>query len=98
MINREMRAVTVISYADTVDEYGQKRQGTSTERTTDMVVKLYSQSNTSDVRYLDVEVIGLTKDKNITVQNRIKFDSVEYDVLYLIPSGRYTQVLMRKRQ
>lgn len=31
-----------------------------------MVVKLYQQSNTSDVRYIDVSTIGLTKDALIT--------------------------------
>ena len=36
------------------------------KREVEMVVKLYQQSNTSDVRYIDVSTIGLTKDALIT--------------------------------
>ena len=96
MINREWQLVDVLTYSEELDKYGQKRQGTPTTRNTYMVVKIYSQRNVDDVKYVDVDVIGLTKDKDITTENVIQIGSDKYNVKYIIPSGRYTQVLMYK--
>lgn len=96
MINREMRPVSVVSFASGTDAYGQKRKGAQTERTVQMVVKVYNQYNVDDIRYNDVTTIGLTADKDITDENRVIIDNVPYDVLYVIPSTRYQQILMKR--
>lgn len=61
-----------------------------------MDIKIFSQVNVSDVRYVDVDVIGLTYDKSITDANQIKFDDRVYDVKYVIPSSRLNQILMKR--
>lgn len=95
---RELIPVSVVSFTAGTDAYGQKRNLGSTTRTVEMMVKVYSQSNVSDVRYNDVTNIGLTKDSSITDENQIIIDGVTYNVLYVIPSGRLHQVLMKKVQ
>lgn len=96
--NRELKSVSVISFTTGTDAYGQKRTLGSTSRTVEMYVKVYSQSNVSDIRYNEVTNIGLTKDASITDENQIVIDGVTYNVLYVIPSGRLHQILMKKVQ
>lgn len=95
MIQREWQKVSINSYANTVDEYGQKRTGKPTVVGVDMVVKPYLNTNVSDVRFVDVELIGLTK-APVEVGNTVTIGTDEYNVLYTIPSGRLLQVLMKK--
>lgn len=94
--NRELKPVSVVSFTTGTDAYGQKRKQGSTSRTVEMFVKVYSQSNVSDVRYCDVTNIGLTYDTSITDENQIVIDGATYNVLYVIPSGRMYQILMKK--
>lgn len=95
MINREMKPVLLISFTSGTDKYGQKRNNGNTEEKIEMAVKVYSQTNVSDIRYNDVELIGLTKTA-VKDSQQIKIDDIVYQVLYVIPSGRYNQVLMKK--
>lgn len=92
----KLEKVKIVSFVDQVDEYGQKRRRGSEERASEMFIKTYSQTNVNDPRYTNVTMIGLTKDKAITVNNQIKYNNLVYDVLYVIPSARYYQVLMRE--
>ena len=94
--NRELKPVSVVSFTTGTDAYGQKRKQGSTTRTVKMYVKVYAQSNVSDVRYCDVTNIGLTYDTSITDENQIVIDGATYNVLYVIPSGRMYQILMKK--
>ncbi len=96
MINREWQTVHVLTYSDEVDDYGQKRQGEFTSRDVEMVCKIYSQTNVTDPRYIDVDVIGLTYDKNITDKNVIIIGDDRFNVKYVIPSSRLIQILMTK--
>lgn len=96
IFNRELKPVSVVSFTTGTDAYGQKRKQGSTTRTVEMFVKVYSQSNVSDVRYCDVTNIGLTYDTSITDENQIVIDGATYNVLYVIPSGRMYQILMKK--
>jgi len=96
VINREWKTVQVLTYSNTTDEYGQKRQDTPIVSPTKMVCKIYSQSENNSMIYKDVEMIGLTKSTDITDKNEILIDGVKYLVLFVIPSSRLTQVLMKK--
>ena len=91
-----MRPVKVITFSTGTDAYGQKRKNGETSRDVEMVVKIYSQRNTADMRYVEVTNIGLTKDADITDANQIKIDEDTYNVLYVIPSGKLYQILMKK--
>lgn len=98
MINRELQSVSVISFTTGTDAYGQRRQSGSTVKQIDMVVKPYSNTIVSDIRFNDVELIGLTTDQSISDKNQILIGSDTYNVLYVIPSHRCYQVLMKKVQ
>lgn len=61
-----------------------------------MVVKIYNQSNVDTVAYADVDMIGLTADKEITDANQIIIGDDKFNIKYVIPSGRLHQILMKK--
>ena len=61
-----------------------------------MVCKIYSQTNVTDPRYVDVDLIGLTKDKDITDENVIVVGDEKFNVKYIIPSSRLYQILMKR--
>lgn len=96
MINREMRQVEVLTFNAGKDAYGRPRKNGSVSHNADMVVKIYQQRKVDDIRYVDVTHIGLTADKSITDSNQIIIDNDTYQVLYVIPSSRLNQVLMKK--
>lgn len=96
MINREWQKVQVISFNDGIDAYGQKRRNGQTSREVEMVLKIYNQANVNTVNYVDVDMVGLTADKEITDANQIKIDEQLYNVKYSIPSGRLHQIFMKK--
>lgn len=91
-----MKPVAVRSFVPGVNEWGQERKNGYTDRTVDMVVKIYSQNYVSDIRYNDVELIGLTYDQDITDSNQIIINNLKYNILHVIPSGRILQVLMKR--
>lgn len=97
MINNEMETVALLSYDSTIDGYGQVRKGSATSTNIKAFVKLYSQNSTSDPRYIDVELILLTK-AIVTTQNMIQYNSVKYDIVRVTPSRRYNEVLCKKAQ
>ena len=96
MINREMRKVSVVSFTSGKDAYGITRTQGSSSKEVDMVIKPYAQSNVDDVRYVDVTDIGLTYDKTITDNNQIIDGNKTFQIMYVIPSNRLYQILMKK--
>lgn len=95
MINRDYKPVEVLTYSG-VDSVGQRRQGKPTTKTVEMFYKTYSQSNVADPRYIDCDLIGLTKDFTINTSNVIKINNDRYNVKYTILSPRYLVVFMKK--
>ena len=96
MINNEMVSVVVKEFVTGTDSYGQTRQGAAAERNVDMMLKLYNHSNTSDVRYVNVEMIGLTSDKTITDKNVIVAAAHTYSVLFVNNAGRLAQIFLKE--
>lgn len=94
-INRDWKKVYILSYIDEIDEYGQLRQNEPTKTEIEMFYRLYNQSNTDNPLYIDVDMIGLTKCSTITNKNEIEIDGSNYSVKYVIPSGRFYQILMQ---
>lgn len=95
MINNEMRTVTIKHFTETLSDYGEKVLSTDST-TAEMMVKQYSQTNVQDPRFVDIEYIGLTK-AAISINEVVSIDGTDYMVLYVIPSGRYTQVMLKER-
>ena len=95
MLNREYKTENVLSYTNATDSYGQRHKGATQTTQIEMVAKLYTQSNVQDPRYIDVDMIGITKYSGITTENEIVIDGKKYQVLYVIPSGKLNQVLMK---
>ena len=96
MINNEMRRVQVLTYSDETDAYGQRRQGSPTVRFVDMFCKIFSQVNVNNPNYVDIDMIGLTDDKDITDKDVILIGDEKYNIKYVIPSSRKYQIMMRK--
>jgi len=104
MIQREWQKVQVLWFPTGVDEYGQQRQGEPTEENVDMVCKIFNQTNVTDPRYIDIDVIGLTNNHTISDKNEVVIDenafgipAGTYIVKYVIPTSRLYQVLLKKK-
>lgn len=102
MINREKQEVTVNTYVSGVDDYGQTRQnGIAKQDKVLMLYKLNSQPIVNNPVFNNTEMMGLVDNNDlgnvtITDENTIVIDSVQYDVLYTIPTPKYLVVSMRK--
>ena len=68
-----------------------------TQRNVEMVCKVYSQMDVDNPKYNSIELLGITKDKDISTENEIKINNQIYVVKYVIPSGKYYQILMEKK-
>lgn len=77
-----------------VDAYGQLEAGLP--RSIELSVKLYSQQNVDDPRYVDVDLVGLTKDTSIVPGEVISLAQGDYRVKYVIPTGRWTELMLVK--
>lgn len=95
MYNRQLTTILVNSYSG-VDEYGDMLTTLDGSRTIQGSINIYSQSTTDDIRYQNAEYLILTKDKNISDQDRLLFNNQEYKVLYVNPFGRLNQVWVSK--
>lgn len=95
MINNEMKSVEVLTYSE-VNNVGQKRMGEPTTKTVDMFIKIYSQSNVADPRYLDVDLIALSKDYEISTSNVIKVENDKYNVKFILKTPRYLVLYLKK--
>lgn len=91
-----MTQVEVLTF-EGVDEVGQKRMGEPTTKTVDMFFKTYSQTNVADPRYVDIDLIGLTKDYAINTSNVIKIENNKYSIKYTVTTPRYLVVFMKKQ-
>lgn len=80
MINRDKKSVQLKVITDSVDAYGQLIP--SEPINIDMALYTYQQSNTDDIRFTDVELVGIT-DANIKGGNIVVADGKEYMVKYV---------------
>jgi len=96
VINRDWQDATVSTLSGDVDEYGQPTTSAVT-RQIKIYKKIYTQTNVNDPRYAEVDEIALTTDKNVTTSDTISTDTDTYRILYIIPSTRYTSLLLRRK-
>lgn len=96
MINREMRKAYVLTYDNSLDEYGQPNKGTPTERPIELTFKLFNHSKVDDIRFNDVTHIALTNDRNINDANKIRIDNNDYSIMFVNADGRLVQLLLKR--
>lgn len=94
-ITRELQSATIKTYGTTTDAYGQLIQSETT-RTADIAFKVNMQQNVQDPRYVDVEMVGLTKDKSIVPGEVVSFAQGDFRVKYVVPTGRWQELLLAK--
>ena len=93
MINRDMRNYEFFTLG-AKDEYGQEVISENTQGS--IKIAIYTLSNTigTNINYKDSTYIALTTDKNINDNYVIKYGDKKLKVLYIIPSGRLTEVFL----
>ena len=104
MINRDWQDATVATLSGataSINEYGEPtfvldEQEQPATRTIQVYLKIYSQTNVTDPRYTEVDEIALTKDREVTTSDRLTVDGIVYAVRYVIPSPRFTTLLLRR--
>lgn len=95
MIAREWQKVDIITYSDDIDAYGQRKTGAYTTRQIDMVCHVAQKSNQLNPKYVDVTMVGLTKDIAITDADIVVIDGQRYVIKYIVNSPRsMIQVMM----
>ena len=94
LFNRQSRPLLVRTYGG-VSEYGEQLAEVVEERTIDGTFGLYTHTNVDDIRYNDVEYTILTKDKQITTNDRVLVDGIEYKVLFVNNYGRLSQLFLK---
>lgn len=89
---QKMNKVIYRVFDNTKDAYGQlKRNSTDTE--IDMMIKIRSQVNVEDPRFIDCDKIGITTET--LVPGNYIVDNDNYLIQYVIPSGRFNQVFLK---
>lgn len=93
MINADMRNYDYYTI-DNKDDYGQPQQSTEVKGSIRIAIFTASQGVTSDIRYKNVNYIGLTTDANINDTYVIQYGAEQLKVLYIQPKGRFKQVFL----
>ena len=94
MINRDWQEATVATLSgDEVNAWGVPTT-TGETRTIEVYMKIYSQVNVLDPRYVDVDQIALTRDTSVTTSDQLTVNGKLYGVKYTIPSPRYHTLLL----
>ena len=89
---QKMNKVIYRVFDNTKDAYGQlKRNSTDTE--IDMMIKIRSQVNVEDPRFIDCDKIGITTETLVPGNHIV--DNDNYLIQYVIPSGRFNQVFLK---
>lgn len=89
---QKMNKVIYRVFDNTKDAYGQlKRNSTDTE--IEMMIKIRSQVNVEDPRFIDCDKIGITTET--LVPGNYIVDNDNYLIQYVIPSGRFNQVFLK---
>lgn len=93
-ITRELQSATIKGYSTLqTDDYGQLVPEAS--RNIEVMVKVYSQTNVQDPRYVDVELVGFTKD-DVVPGEVISLAQGDYRIKYVIPTARWHELMLTK--
>lgn len=92
MISRELIKATLITY-DGIDEYGQEGINPINQTPIEITFGIYKHQPTEDIRFQNVEYVGLTK-ASVNDSQAIKIGDKEYKIQFVNPFGRYKEVFM----
>lgn len=97
MINREMIPAVLLTYDDSLDEYGQPRKTVPLKSSIEITEpKIYKHSPVEDVRFNAVEYTSLTITKEISDSNEIMVGEDTYRVCFANPQGRLAQLFLKR--
>lgn len=97
MINREMIPAVLLTYDDSLDEYGQPRMTVPSKSDIEITEpKIYKHSPVEDIRFNEIEYIALTFDKSITDVNEISIGDDTYRICFTNPQGRLNQLFLKR--
>lgn len=94
MINREIKKVTYRVFSDTKDKYGQLKKEWE-DQEIEMMIKIMTQVNVDDPRFIDCDSVGITKAADLIPGNKIIDGKKVYLIKYIIPSNRFQQALLK---
>ena len=96
MINRELIPAILLTYDDTLDEYGQPRKTKPSEGDVKVTKpKLYRHSPEDDIRFNEVQYTSLTFNKSITDANELKIGDTIYSICFANNDGRLAQLFLK---
>lgn len=93
MIIRDMRNYDYYTYG-AKDSYGQATLNEEPQGTIKMAIYTISTTIGTNINYKDSTYIALTHDKIINDNYVIKYGDKKLKVLYVIPSGKLTEVFL----
>ena len=91
----QMKRVELIQFSKGKDAYGQKRKNGSESTEIEMYIVDYNKQINNLITHIDADYIGLTRDE-VGDGNQIIDGDKTYEVLYVMPTHRYTQVFMKR--
>lgn len=98
MINRDMVQATLLTYDQTLDEYGQPRMNEPSERPVEVTKpKLYQHREVEDIRFQDVTHFSFSYNKTVSDANELVVDGISYLIKFVNPEGRVTQLFLIKK-
>lgn len=95
MINANMRVYDYFTFGDN-DAYGQPTLSDTVQGTIKMAINISSQSVQDNINYQDCNYIGLTTTKSVNDKMVIQYGEEKLKVLYVNPTGRLTQVFLKR--
>lgn len=94
MINRQMKKAEILYPSKEVDDFGYSEEYT-TLKNIDIAIMLYNQTNTNDVRFKDVEYIGLSECKDLDDSMIIRQDNKQYKIMLVNITKRLGQYFLK---
>lgn len=94
MINRDKKSVQLKTITNVADAYGQLTASTPID--IEMSLYTYQQSNTGDIRFVDVELVGVT-DASVEAGDIIVSNGKEYMVKYVSGNRLRTVAYLTKQ-
>lgn len=94
MINRDLTTVYIKALTEDTDAYGRFVEDEPVASS--MAVYPYQQSNTEDIRYVDVELVGVTY-ANIEPSNIVVIGDDEYIVKFVQKARRKNIAYLQKQ-
>lgn len=96
MINREWRKANLLTFDDSIDDYGIPNQGLPQSKEIEITFRLYEHTKVDDIRFNRCTHAALTKEKEIKDSNKLEVDGITYSIEFVNAEGRLTQLLLVK--